>query len=180
MEFIAFETNGISTLYACIGWSFWGVIVSVVGTGLSVYFAWQASKNAKKAADAADNTRRIVSFVDTVSELSRVLRLIKEVRMRVDRNEWDRVSELAEDVRVIVAGLSNASVLRFSENSRELVTGILVQMTTLGRTSDAEHHRANVGPPQKPIDPVRIKSVLGGLSQDVAVVLAEIKEKVGP
>ncbi len=174
------ETNGISTFYAWIGWSFWGVIVSVVGTGLSVYFAWQASKNAKKAADAADSTRRIVSFVDTVSELSRVLRLLKEVRMRVDRHEWDRVSELAEDVRVIVAGLLNASVLRFSDSSRALVVGILAQMTTLGRTSDSEHHRGTDGVQQKPIDPVRIKGVLGGLSQDVAIVLAEIKEKVGP
>lgn len=52
-------------------------------------------------------------------------------------------------------------------------------MATLGRTSDIEHHKLDGSQATKEIDAVKIKGILGNLSQNVAAVLAEIKEKVG-
>lgn len=161
-----------------LNWNGWGALgagLTVFGSIFSILFAYRASKDAKKAATAAEQARKTVSTVDTVSEMTRVLRLLKEMRMRVDHSEWGHVSELSEDVRVILAGIINASHLSNGDEFVSQAGDVAVQMSTLGKSADAEHHQ---GPNGKPIDPVKIKGLISDQSEKIAKLLQETKEKV--
>ena len=161
-----------TTLYNWPGYDFWGIVLALSGSGASVFFAFRASKNATRAAEAAESAKRSVSAVDIISECSRVLRLFKEIRMRIDKNEWDRVSELTEDVRVAVSTVNQAAKDNLSETSQEALSNVLSQMSTMARTADKNYHNGTT------IDPVRIKSVLAKLSEELSAALAELKQKV--
>ncbi|MFY0645450.1 hypothetical protein [Sulfitobacter geojensis] len=158
------------------GWGFLGAVLTVVGSLFSVGFAYSASKEAKKAAAAAEEARKTVSTVDTVSEMTRALRLLKEIRMRADHQEWGHVSELSEDVRVILAAIVNTTHLSNGEDFTKHASDVAAQMATLGKNADIEHHEIEG---RKPIDPVRIKSVISDQSEKIAKLLQETKEKVG-
>lgn len=157
------------------GWGFLGTAITIVGSLFSIWFAYNASKEAKKAAQAAEAARKTVSTVDTVSEMTRTLRLIKEIRMRVDHSEWGHVSELSEDVRVILAGIMNMTHLSNGDEFTAQAGDVAAQMATLGKTADAEYHAVDG---RKPIDPVRIKGLLSDQSEKIAKLLQETKEKV--
>ncbi len=161
-----------TTIYSWPGYDFWGVILSLVGFIFSIGFAVRASMNAQRAAQAAESAKRSISKLDVITECSKVLRLFKEIRVRIDADEWDRVSELAEDVGVAISGVSEVARLEMSEESQEVMSDVLAQMIVMSRSADKHYHN------QSKVDPVKVKAVLGKLSQKMASVVGEVKAKV--
>lgn len=155
------------------GYGFWGLILTAIGSFTTFIFAFLANINARKATEAAISAKQVVYSVDAVAELGRILRLLKEIRFRGDNSEWQRVSELCEDVRVAIISVNTNLDDGISEDSRAVLSSLSAQMATMGRPADKAFHNGKIS------DLVRIKSILSKFSEEIAGVQAQIKQNVG-
>ena len=94
--------------------------------------------------------------------------------MRVDHSEWNYVAELAEDIRIILAGTMNSRFLIDDKNFQDLSSSVATQLSTLERMADEESHQTDN---RKPIDKVRIKVTLTEQAEKIARLLQEAKDK---
>jgi hypothetical protein len=79
-------------------------LASVLGFGLTIWFAWRAKTAAEQARDAADEVREQISRFDTVAELSAAITVIEEI-MRLQRTQaWEIVWDIVLDRHSVLRG----------------------------------------------------------------------------
>lgn len=154
-------------LYGWAGYDFWGVVLSVFGA----MFAFRASLNAKRATVAATNAVKAVSSIEAVAELGKLLRLLKEIRWRLERSEWERVSETCADAHSIVVTLESSSSIDLSEDGTKNLQGMAKQLTWLAGISDKALHEEGT------IDLVKVKNMLAKSTTKTTRLEVEFKEK---
>lgn len=153
-------------IYAWAGYDFWGVILSVV----SAIYAFRASRNAKLATDAATKAIQAVSSVEAVAELGKLLRILKEIRWRLDKKEWDRVSETCSDALSLVVPLQSTSSVDLSEDGVKDLESMAKQFAWLSKLAHKAQHE------QGAIDLVKVKNMLGKSTTKAKKLEVELKE----
>lgn len=163
----------IAALVEWPGWGLLGAAMSAFGAIATVYFSWKARKASESAKDAALQARQTMVGLDAVGQLGLIMKMLTEIRIRLNREEWPLISEKCGDVRVMVAPILNSGLLRLSDVSRKSLVSLQSQLTTLQSTSDGVLHNGNE------YDPVKIKRVLDKHSELLAVCIGELKEGSG-
>jgi hypothetical protein len=154
-------------VYGWAGYDFWGVLLGVI----SAFFAIRANRNAKHATAAATNAVQTVSSVEAVAELGKLLRVLKEIRWRLEKLEWDRVSEYCAEVQAIVATLQSSSNVALSEEGGKSLQGMAGQMAWLAKLADKAFHE------EAAIDHVKVKNMLSKSTVKATTLQVELKEK---
>lgn len=154
------------------GYGLSGVVLTILGSGLTIYFARSAKLNSERAADAAENTRSLIKTVDSFSECKLIEMSLREIVMRMDNSEWDRVSDSAQNIRTSTSLI--LSTLEPPEDSalRDALVEIRTQMQTLHDSATKQYHG------RKDADPVLIKRRVSSLSERLTEVQAELRRTV--
>ncbi|PTX55407.1 hypothetical protein C8N43_0041 [Litoreibacter ponti] len=100
-----------------------------------------------------------------------LLRVLKEIRWRLDRMDWERISEHCTDAQAIVATLQSSSSVEISEEGSKALAGMATQMAWLSKLSDKALHEDG------PIDQVKVKNMLNRNTLKATALQVELKEK---
>ncbi|MDC0736753.1 hypothetical protein N6L24_00540 [Cognatishimia sp. SS12] len=152
------------------GYDFWGILLAMVGFAFSIAFAARASSKASVAANAAHAAKRSMINADTASQITLVQQMLVEIRLRVENQQWEQVSEKCEAIRVIVAPLLSSGNVELSEETEKSLIGLQAQMASLQKSSDEIRHNGS------DFNLVKIKSVLAKQAEAVAKAVREIKD----
>ena len=160
------------SLYHWPGFDFWGIILGLIGSFFSVLFAYLASRNSRKAADAAADARRSMALADAASQLALVQQLLVEVRLRTESSQWEYVSERCESIRVILAPVLTTEFYNLNPETMKSLVGLQSQMASLQKKSDEIRHRG------AEIDLVKIKSILAKQAEITARAVADVRRSM--
>lgn len=159
-----------NSLFLWPGYDFWGVVLGVIGSVASVIFAMLASKNAKKAAEAAAQAKKSMVVVDHAAQLTSIQQYIVELRLRLENEQWEQVSEQCDRIRTTLAPVMVSNGFSLSKETHKSLVGLQSQMASMQKTADEIRHK------QKQYDLVKIKTVLAKQSEVVARAVGEVRQ----
>lgn len=151
-----------------------GFIASVLGAFLTVIYSARAAGAAEAASQAASETRKQVKSINLLADLSTALALLGDLRRRLDADSWEMVSERSQQVRLLISPLGRLVHEVCGDGFRESVGKIVVQMKVLGETSE-KFRALKIKEPSK----VKLHSMLADQSEDLVLIIAEVKERMG-
>lgn len=154
------------------GWGATGFVVSLTG----VLFAFLANSNAKSAkiaaTDAAEDVKRTIASVEAISEFGNVLNNLNEIRLKIDGQVWDKVSELCTYVNNSVALVTKTPTFQCSAETRDSLALFQAQIRVLNTSVLKAQHNGGQ------FDAVKAKKVLFTQSESISAILAELKSEV--
>lgn len=157
------------------GWlGFLGFIASIIGTILTVTYSVRAAGAAEAASQAASETRKQVKSINLLADLGSASALLGDLRRRLDVDSWDMVSERSQQIRLLISPLGKLVGDVCGEGFSESIGKIVVQMRLLGETSE-KFRAAKIKEPSK----AQLHSMLADQSEELVLVIAEVKERVG-
>jgi hypothetical protein len=151
-----------------------GLVASVVGTILTVWYSAKAAGAAEAASHAASETRKQVKSINLLADLGSALSLLDDLRRRLDAGSWEMVSERSQQVRLLLSPLSRIVEEVCGQKYGETIGEVVVQMKILGETSEKIRSQ-KIREPQKS----KLHSMLGDQSEHVVLVIADVKERMG-
>ena len=152
-------------------WPGYGLVGVILGI-LSTFFAFKANRNAKNASEAAKLAINNFSTIDGISELGQMLNRSRELRLRLENEDYHRVSEGCGDILQAVAKLTSARSIIISDDGNKELSSVKLQVSSLAKMIDRKLHDNGQ------LDLVKIKTVLNKIEISLAVLQVELKEKV--
>lgn len=151
-----------------------GFIASVVGAFLTVVYSVRAASAAVAASQAASETRKQVKSINLLADLNTALALLGDLRRRLDGDSWEMVSERSQQIRLLISPLGRMVLEVCGDGFMESVGKIVVQMKLLGETSE-KFRASKIKEPSK----ARLHSMLADQSEELVLIIAEVKERMG-
>lgn len=159
----------------------WGNLASVMGTGVTIYFAIGAQRAAEAARIASEQTKTKLSKVDLIHDLTRVSSALDDLHVRISLGSLDMIVERSNIVRQIIGPIS-----QMESQSREDGKGILkeetanrlsemgTQMREISRSANSAQERSaefrNVA---------RTLEIVNDYREAIAIAISEVKSSLG-
>jgi hypothetical protein len=109
-----------------------------------------------------------------LADLSNALALVQDLRRRLDGDAWEMVSERSQQIRLLISPLSRMVLEVCGDGFGESIGKVVVQMKVLGETSE-KFRASKIKEPSK----AKLHSMLADQSEDLVLIIAEVKERMG-
>ncbi|MCT4577834.1 hypothetical protein [Donghicola sp.] len=151
-----------------------GLVVSLVGLGITIYLSWRAKTAAEASQLAAERTRSKLAHVDLIADLHQAGSFIDDLKTRVHAGSYEVISDKSHIVRTLVGPIAQGRDLAITEDLKNRLSELNSQMKLLGRI-------ANVCATdrEKAMEKAKTLSMLDDQKESLAVALAEVKRLLG-
>lgn len=122
-------------------WTVTGTVVSIIGTGISVYliFVTRAARDAARAASAAARKRNLVEELESASQKT------QQVGNFIQQDEWAAVRMRTEEIMVAC----KVALTRWPDHLTEERRNEVLKASTLMRSIATESANGAISPEQK-------------------------------
>lgn len=152
----------------------WGNLASAFGAILTVYYSHSASRSARLAKEAANETRSQIKSFDLLSELSRIDGRVSDLLARVEAKDWALAADRAQEIYQSISTAISASSAFLSPETIEKLTSSIAQFRLISSATD----RARA-PQKAPSDTSRQRRIIVEQQLVIRHAIVEVKRKIG-
>lgn len=150
-----------------------GGLASVIGAVLTVRYSTRAAAAADAAKTASDDTRNQIKKINVHSDLNEVLRLLDDIRRRIDSDSWEMVSERATQIRLLLVPISRTVLTILGEEDGRSFALLVAQMKQLSETGEKQRD-----PKARNISKPRLQKLVADFKETVVFALSTVKEGI--
>lgn len=151
-----------------------GVMISLVGFGVTIVNLKVAKSAAKRAEIAANAAQQSIRLFDTVADASRVVSMLDEAKRLNRAKEWKVLLDRLADIKKVLIAINIENKFLNDAQTKSIQSSI-TQLTTMENT--LEKSIANSAEPE---DPVQIAKIISKQIQKIHTVLIELKQDRTP
>lgn len=149
-----------------------GLIVSLLGAALTVWYSWSAKNAAEAAQAAATDTKVRIANVDVFATIKDLLAMLRDIGIRVEGGEHGVAREKALDAIASAIDIIESPDVLLTQEKQELLSIFVVQMRELNETLLANTRS------KRNVDVARILGVLALQREALTKVQAEAKRRL--
>ena len=150
-----------------------GVLLTVIGFGITIFSVWKSQSAAEKAQEAVQRVREDILRTDAVAEFSTALSIMDEIKRLQRYDAWpivpDRYSALRKSLISIKSTCPN-----MSENHKELVQDAITSLRKIEEKIELESKEKEFI-----IDVAKYNKILSKQLDSLQEILSQIKYEVG-
>jgi hypothetical protein len=150
-----------------------GVLISILGFGVTVYKVWRSNATALQVKLAVQNLQRDLQRMDVISKMAEASRRLSEIKRLQRENFWSGLPVLYEDLRAKLIDVRDNAEL--TDEQTEILRGVIYQ-TSIMETSieSALKHESSTK-----LDSVKYNQVLSKKIDELQAVFNQIRNQIG-
>jgi len=172
-------------MYSWEGYGFWGLVASLIGSALSVWFAVKASLAAKEASKEATNakdaanvaareTSQTLAIFEVFSELERLTTALESLRSSIVAGDFSTSADKCSFCYKIASRIAASNLVREDTEAVSNIKEVVDQMKKIER--DCLDHSSLS--PNDIIDMQSIITSLVGLASSMSISIREKDDRV--